>query len=164
MTPVSQPEQAPDLLGSWGNGTSIYCSHLGHSRGPGLVVIGTTSLLEIQTQAEALLHRLRSRVVWGILGTHRPQIQCRPRSAVYGFRCLLSGVDSSSLFETYHQASEGSRMSVLPCCNHVLCAGCWRHGCDLCCSLRSPQRSRSGILTDYLLQLIICSCSKNILT
>lgn len=83
MTPVSQPEQAPDLLGSWGNGKSIYQSHLGHSRGPDLVAIGTTSLLEIQAQAEALLHRLRSRIVWGILGTHRPWIHCRPRSAMY---------------------------------------------------------------------------------
>lgn len=107
MTPVSQPEQAPDLLGSWGNETSIYYSHLGHSRGPGLVAIGTTSLLEIQAQAEALLHRLRSRVVWGILGTHRPQSQCRPRSSVYELRCLLSGVGCSSLLETHYQASEG---------------------------------------------------------
>lgn len=107
MTPVSQPEQAPDLLGSWGNGTAIYCSHLGHSRGPGLVAVGTTSLLVIQAQAEALLHRLRSRVVWGILGTHRPQIQSRPRSAVYELRCLLSGVGCSSLLETHYQVNEG---------------------------------------------------------
>lgn len=50
MTPVSQPERAPDLPGREG----IYHSHLVHSSGPGLVVIGTTSLLEVQAQAEAL--------------------------------------------------------------------------------------------------------------
>lgn len=70
------------------------------------MAIGTTFLLEIQAQAEALLLRLRSRVLWGIVGTHRPQIQCRLRSTVCELSCLLSGVDCFSLLETHYQASE----------------------------------------------------------
>lgn len=53
--------------------------------------IGITSVLEIQAQAEAQPQILRSTVVWG--NSWDPQTQCRPRSAVYGLRCLLSGVD-----------------------------------------------------------------------
>lgn len=67
---------------------------------------------------------------------------------------------------TPYQTSEGSRMLakcflVAPA---VLCAGCWRHGCDLCRSQKSPQRSRSGTLMSYLLQLITRSRSKKILS
>lgn len=107
------------------------------------MAVDTTSLLENQGQAEALLHILRRRIVWG--NSWYPQApdpvqaqECYEGAEVPPVRCGVL-----NLHETYHQASGGLEHVREKCCPVAgdTTVSCASHrvplgGADLACLLQ----------------------------